>query len=131
MNINKLNKLFNESKLSKVEFAKRCGITRVTLDNALQGGDIRVSILERIAATLKIPVGSIFDDDAPHGHSQVNGDGAHGNINGNSNVVSTGDTAVLEERVKSLEAQLKAKDTLISEKERLIKIYEKMMKEKE
>lgn len=41
-------------------------------------------------------------------------------ISGHNNNASLGDTAVLEERVKALEA-------LLAEKERLIKVYEKMM----
>ena len=42
-------------------------------------------------------------------NNQVNGHGAHGNINGDVN------TAVLQERIKSLEA-------LLAEKERLINV---------
>lgn len=43
------------------------------------------------------------------------------NIRGNGNSVSIGNTAVLEERVKALEA-------LLAEKERVIKLYEQMTK---
>lgn len=46
--------------------------------------------------------------------NQINGHGAHGNVN------RCEGTAVLEERIKSLEA-------LLNEKERLIKVYEKLM----
>lgn len=49
LNYSALNELVKQTKLTKVEFAKQCGITRVTLDNALQGGDIRISILDSIA----------------------------------------------------------------------------------
>ena len=115
MNINRLNQMFENSKLSKVEFAKRCGITRATLDNALQGGDIRVSILEKIASVLDIPVGTLFDDPPSLSligdNNQVNGHGAHGNINGGTTV----DVAVLEERIKAMQQ-------LLQEKERTIKI---------
>lgn len=45
------------------------------------------------------------------GHNQVNGDGAHGNINGESSV----DVAVLQERIKAMQK-------LLDEKERTIKI---------
>ena len=117
MNISKLNQLFKDSKISKVEFAKHCGITRATLDNALQGGDIRVSILEKIASTLNIPVGELFDysdsqDVSLSGdNNQVNGHGATGNINN----AASAETDLLKERVKSLEA-------LLDEKERTIQI---------
>ncbi len=42
------------------------------------------------------------------------------NINGNDNSVTIGETAVLKERVKALEA-------VLAEKERLIKLYEKIL----
>ncbi len=48
-------------------------------------------------------------------HNQYNEHGSHDNVNGEG-------CAVLQERVKALEA-------LLAEKERLIKVYEKMMKE--
>lgn len=61
MNINKLKFAINMSKMSKAQIAKQSGITRVTLDNALQGGDIRISILESLAKTLNVDVGYFFD----------------------------------------------------------------------
>ena len=61
MNIKKLKFAINQSKMSKAQIAKLSGITRVTLDNALQGGDIRISILESIAQTLNVDVGYFFD----------------------------------------------------------------------
>lgn len=62
MNINKLNKYFEHSKLTKKQFAEQCGVTRVTIDNALRGADIRVSILESIAKVLNVRVGDLFDE---------------------------------------------------------------------
>ena len=50
-------------------------------------------------------------------NNQVNGNGAHNNINGDVS------TAIWEERIKALEA-------LLAEKERLIKVYEKMVEGK-
>lgn len=64
MNINKLKFAINRSKMSKAQIAKQSGITRVTLDNALQGGDIRISILESLAKTLNVDVGYFFDTNA-------------------------------------------------------------------
>lgn len=63
MNINKLEQLVKESGMSKVEIAKKCGISRVTLDNALQGADIRVSILTTLAKVLNFNVGELFGED--------------------------------------------------------------------
>lgn len=62
MNIKKLNKYFEYSKLTKKQFAEQCGVTRVTIDNALRGADIRVSILESIAKVLNVRVGELFDE---------------------------------------------------------------------
>lgn len=56
--------------------------------------------------------------------AMVNGDGSVAvNGNNNSHVVAGSETALLQEKIKHLEA-------LLAEKERLIKVYEKMMEEK-
>lgn len=62
MNISKLQKLVAESKLNKVQIAERCGFTRVTLDNALQGADVKVSTIESLAKVLGVSTASLFDD---------------------------------------------------------------------
>lgn len=128
MNISKLNELFENSKLSKVEFAKRCDITRATLDNALQGGDIRVSILEKIASVLQIPVGTLFEDSSPSvslsgDHNQVNGHGASGNING-----ASAEMAALKERNDSLERIIESKDAIIDTLRHQSETYERTIK---
>ncbi len=46
------------------------------------------------------------------------------NINGNGNSVTVGETAVLKERIKALEA-------VLAEKERLIRLYERVLKQTE
>lgn len=62
MNINKLQKAVLDSKLSKSQIAEKCGFTRVTLDNALQGADVKVSTIESLAKVLGISVGTLFDE---------------------------------------------------------------------
>lgn len=52
-------------------------------------------------------------------HQTTNGDNSPA-IHGNGNSVTIGDTAVLKERIKALEA-------LLVEKERIIKLYEKIL----
>lgn len=52
-------------------------------------------------------------------HQTTKGDNSPA-INGNGNSVTIGDTAVLNERIKALEA-------LLVEKERIIKLYEKIL----
>lgn len=62
MNISKLKKLVEKSKLNKVQIAERCGFTRVTLDNALQGADVKVSTIETLAKVLGVSAATLFDD---------------------------------------------------------------------
>lgn len=63
MNISKLQKLVSECKLTKVQIAEKCGFTRVTLDNVLQGADVKISTIEALAKVLGISVASLFEDD--------------------------------------------------------------------
>ena len=62
MDIKKLEQAINESNLSKVEIAKKSGISRTTLDKALAGADIKISTIETIAKVLGIPVSYFFDE---------------------------------------------------------------------
>lgn len=62
MNINKLNKLVNSSKLNKVQIAEKCGVSRTTLDNVLAGADAKISTIESLAKVLGVSVGALFDD---------------------------------------------------------------------
>ena len=62
MNISKLERLVAESKLNKVQIAEKCGFTRVTLDNALQGADVKISTIESLARVLGVSTASLFDD---------------------------------------------------------------------
>lgn len=119
MNISKLQELVKDSGKSKVQIAKLSGITRVTLDNALQGGDVRVSIVEAIAKTLGVKVGYLFDDDTASQNAITQGHSSIAAINSDV-TVGKDDCAVLQERVKHLEE-------LLAEKERLIKVYERMV----
>lgn len=85
--------------------------------NQIQAGD-----LERIAQVLKVNIAVFFDTQTPN---KVSSDsnvaiGSHNSV-GN---VSVGTDAVLQERIKSLEA-------LLAEKERLIKVYERMVEKQE
>lgn len=60
LNINKLQKLVAESKLNKVDIAKACGFTRVTLDNVLQGADVKISTISSLAKVLGVDVAYLF-----------------------------------------------------------------------
>jgi len=62
MNINKLERLIEESKLSKQVICKECNFTRPTLNNALLGGDIKISTLKSLSDFFKVSVGYFFDE---------------------------------------------------------------------
>lgn len=51
MNINKLQKAIESSRMKKVEIAEKCGFSRATLDAALRGDDVKVSTIEKLAGT--------------------------------------------------------------------------------
>lgn len=63
LNINKLQKLVAESKLNKVDIAKACGFTRVTLDNVLQGADVKISTVSSLAKVLGVEVAYLFQNE--------------------------------------------------------------------
>lgn len=63
MNIRKLQRLVEESPLNKVQIAEKSGLTRVTLDNALQGADVKVSTVEALSKVLGVSTASLFLED--------------------------------------------------------------------
>lgn len=76
MNINLLNKLVLTSKMSKMQIAEKCNLSRTTLDNVLAGADAKVSTIETLAKVLGVKTSSLFEDEAAlfdeHSeHSQV------------------------------------------------------------
>lgn len=60
MNFTLLNKLVNESKLGKAQIAERAKISRTTLDNALNGADIKISTIESLAEVLGVSASIFF-----------------------------------------------------------------------
>ncbi len=115
MNKDKLRILY-DSCTDKYAAAKEFGSTYQSMYNLLykEGTTCKVDLLERIAAYFHVPVSHFFDDNQEIS-AIVSGNGSVA-VAGNNNVTSnSGDTAVLQERVKMLEK-------LLDEKERLIKV---------
>ena len=122
-----VNECFNGNKAA---FAKAIGTERATLSNYI--GSARrskpsVDMVTKIVVALNVDARWLLTGEKDEMHNNVSvGDNSDGNVaigshNSVGNVTTNaGDTAVLEERVKSLEA-------LLAEKERLIKVYEKMV----
>ena len=116
MDFSLLNRLINESKMGKAQIAEAAKISRTTLDNALNGADMKISTVESLAKVLGVSPG-VFFGAGNTTKVETSGDFSPASMHGN---VTVGAEAVLAERVKSLEA-------LLAEKERLIKVYEKLM----
>lgn len=100
------------------QLAKDIGMSEPNLHRCIRLNQIQAGDLERIAQVLKVNIAVFFDTQTPN---KVSSDSnvAIGSPNSVGNV-SVGTDAVLQERIKSLEA-------LLAEKERLIKVYERMV----
>ena len=112
----------NELGMSKSEFGRKIGIPQQNVNRILDKPSIDTDKLVLICEALEYNFFKEYTDNFSVASSnsqsginnQINGDGAHNNVNGDTS------NAVLQERVKSLEA-------LLAEKERLIKVYERMV----
>lgn len=113
----------NELGMSKSEFGRKIGVPQQNVNRILDKTSIDTDKLATISEALGYNFFKEYTDDLSDtsmevslagNNNQVNGNGAHNNINGDVSA------AIWEERVKSLEA-------LLAEKERLIKVYEKMV----
>lgn len=72
MNFNVLNKLVNNSKLGKAKIADAAQISRTTLDNALNGADIKVSTIESLAKVLGVSPSVFFGDESAMNEENMN-----------------------------------------------------------
>lgn len=61
MNINKIRELFENSE-NKYTDAEKIGITYEAMRRILNGGDLKVSTLEKIAKFYEKPIGYFFDE---------------------------------------------------------------------
>ena len=68
MNTKKLSKLF-EASTDKYGDARKMGTTYQTITNIIDGADLKVSTLERIAKFYEVPVGYFFDEAEADGRS--------------------------------------------------------------
>lgn len=129
MNIERVNiglsieQKLNALGMSKSEFGRKIGVPQQNVNRILDKTSIDTDKLATISEALGYNFFKEYTDDLSDtsmevslagNNNQVNGNGAHNNINGDVSA------AIWEERVKSLEA-------LLAEKERLIKVYEKMV----
>jgi transcriptional regulator with XRE-family HTH domain len=108
-----LNKLVSESKLGKAQISEMANISRTTLDNALNGADIRISTIESLSNVLGVSPGVFFDTGRPiNNTATANGDSSIAAIN----------SSVTTERNEVLKERLELMEELLAEKERLITV---------
>lgn len=94
MDFKLLNKLVNESKLGKAQVAEKAGISRTTLDNALNGADIKISTIESLADVLGVSPGVFFG----------------------------GDSAIVEENLNMYEREIRRLQTLLDNQRKSTKV---------
>ena len=113
----------NELELSKSEFGRKIGIPQQNVNRILEKASIDTDKLTLISEALNFIFFDCFhtiDESstamADNGGVAIAGNGTAHHFTTNASC----EVAVLQERIKSLEA-------LLAEKERLIKVYEKMV----
>lgn len=117
LNYTRLGELIKASNMNKTALATKCKVSRVTIDNLLQGGDVRLSTLNTIAKELGVSTASLMDDyDRPVQIGVVSQSGNVTKVN-EANYYA-GDAHALMDKVKLLER-------IIEEKERTIQILSK------
>lgn len=106
--------------------AEVMGVTPQTISAILTAKDVRTSTIERMASVTNMPVSYFFGEEreAQNAVASSNSVAVTGNNNDVGNV-TIGDSVMLQERIKALEAENKAKDLLLDEKERTIQILMK------
>lgn len=125
VNIKKIQDKIDELKLSKVQLIKNSGLTRVTIDKILKGGEVNVSTLESLAKGLGVSVGFFFDDVeeikgceiADHGSALAT---SHGQASVGQNQAEHDELIRLREEVKYLKQMLAERDETISESRKLL-----------
>lgn len=127
MNYSLLEKKVNNNKLNKNKIAELSGISRTTLDSALNGADVKISTLEKIAKVVGFSVGVLFDEQPQSEAVTItNGSAAAVNVNAPINAPITAKSESAETHLLALLAEkdkvLEEKEKMIQEKERLIQI---------
>ena len=72
MDFRLLNKLVSESKMGKAQIAEMAEISRTTLDNALNGADIKISTIESLANVLGVSPSIFFGGDSTVDEENLN-----------------------------------------------------------
>lgn len=63
LNINKIKIAIENSRMTQDEIAKKGGFSRTTLNNLLNGADVKISTVVNLSEVLGIPAAEFFTDD--------------------------------------------------------------------
>lgn len=63
MNVQRIVDIITSNKLSKIDIASKMKVSRTTLDNLLNGADVKVSTVENLAEVLGVDVAEFFSSD--------------------------------------------------------------------
>ena len=113
----------NELDINKSEMARRSGIANQNINRVFERSSIDTDKLVAISEALDFNFFDCFRTKEEQGTATADNGGVAVAGNGTAHHITTNasaDAAVLQERIKSLEA-------LLAEKERLIKVYERMV----
>ena len=114
----------NELDINKSEMARRIGIANQNINRVLERSSIDTDKLVAISEALDFNFFDCFRTKEEQGTATADNGGVAVAGNGTAHHFTTNSSvetdAVLQERIKSLEA-------LLAEKERLIKVYERMV----
>ena len=114
----------NELDINKSEMARRSGIANQNINRVLERSSIDTDKLVAISEALDFNFFDCFRTKEEQGTATADNGGVAVAGNGTAHHFTTNSSvetdAVLQERIKSLEA-------LLAEKERLIKVYERMV----
>ncbi len=136
VNIKRIHERMSDLNLTKTQLGKNSGLTRVTIDKILSGGNINVDTLEALAKGLDVNVGFFFDNNM--------GESTQTQIGGSNNRLAAHDYGVnmeehdelvrLRVEVKMLQEQIlsaqKAYENLQKSYEHLQKMNDYLMSHK-
>ena len=105
MNISKLRNIIEKKRITQKEIAVKIGLSENALSTALKKGDFKISMLEKIAEVLGVPVGYFFEE----------GDEPPVTQNFNS-----ADISMLKNEIKMLKKIIEQKDQMI---EKLLNLH--------
>lgn len=114
LNINKLSLEVEKAPLSKVDLAKKCGISRVTLDSVIKGKEIGLFKFLKLVDALGKNVGYFFDEEDIQVREAGRDYVEKGNIEHHGTEYAAGNEADLRDQIAQLKSQLADKERIIN-----------------